>query len=579
MALVYAYFKVTSIAFSPDSRRVISGCDDGRLRWWNANSVDEADSREHKPALSAPCSIRSGPVLPRHCLPRCAAFSPDGRWILSGDSLGNVIFWDSGNGRLRWERTFDGYVSAVAFGSSGDKAAICVGNEYESVLWQCDVSGENCREFARLPLADISLLDLRRKVIAGYDRRDDPSRDARMHLASGVIEYEPSNPRVLKSPCGNWRLVLADDDKHAQLHEMIAGAKPYEIDLSVGSNDRFVVSIEAKLLAVYTMNGLVSIWDLRTPRLLSRWSYADADCNVYDTWCRFVPGTDLLVTSVKFQGVPRTVLRLDSSRSATHVRSLDIDSPDRVGRWFEFLALSYDGKRIVLCGEDDALRVYEIADDVLNKHFLDRHADSISSSAKVECFCEHCHKSLSAHPKHLGRRARCPRCKRVTKLSTEGRAAYDEVSRTPKAPDGQAGRSEKDAQTADSPNSPLVLRFRVPSKSKAIELSARIRSTSAIDSRLLAVADVLSPDSIAQLKLPPTAKIVAHQDADGVECTVAFVGNDDVLRQLFQTVTDCQGALIALPSKLNLASNVLSLAQEFGWTPKREDDNSQRRTR
>ncbi|OBH95466.1 TIR domain-containing protein [Mycobacterium sp. E2733] len=77
---------VDSVAFSPDGQRIVSGSEDTTLRLWNA---------ETGAPIGAPLTGHTGPVT-------SVAFSPDGRRIVSAGSTiadGTVRLWDAGTGQ------------------------------------------------------------------------------------------------------------------------------------------------------------------------------------------------------------------------------------------------------------------------------------------------------------------------------------------------------------------------------------------------------------------------------------------------------------------------------------------------
>jgi hypothetical protein len=74
--------KVHSVAFSPDSRRIVSGSRDNTLKLWDATTGQEILT------LKRP----SQPVM-------SVAFSPDGRRIVSGSSDNTLTVWDAVTGQ------------------------------------------------------------------------------------------------------------------------------------------------------------------------------------------------------------------------------------------------------------------------------------------------------------------------------------------------------------------------------------------------------------------------------------------------------------------------------------------------
>lgn len=103
---------VSSVVFSPDSRRILTGSEDGTAKLWDA-----ATGRELR-TLSAP----KGLVF-------CTAFSPDGRRIATGTgdwwlgrSPGTSTVWDAESGRPLLEiQGHEFYVWSLAFSPDGQR--------------------------------------------------------------------------------------------------------------------------------------------------------------------------------------------------------------------------------------------------------------------------------------------------------------------------------------------------------------------------------------------------------------------------------------------------------------------------
>ncbi len=120
---------VLSVAFSPDGRYALSGSGDNTLKLWETSSGQLVRTFEG----------HTGTVW-------SVAFSPDGRYVLSGSSDNTLKLWEIASGRL--VRTFKGHtksVWSVAFSPDGS-LALSGGNDKTLKLWEI-ASGRLVRTF------------------------------------------------------------------------------------------------------------------------------------------------------------------------------------------------------------------------------------------------------------------------------------------------------------------------------------------------------------------------------------------------------------------------------------------------
>ena len=121
---------IQSVAFSPDSRFLLSGSVDRTVRVW-----DTATGQESRRLGEAVDSVKS------------VAYSPDGRFIAasSGDFEGLICIWDAVSGReIARLLAPGGHVSQIAFSPDG-KLLAGTGTDNALCVWEIATRTERCR--------------------------------------------------------------------------------------------------------------------------------------------------------------------------------------------------------------------------------------------------------------------------------------------------------------------------------------------------------------------------------------------------------------------------------------------------
>ncbi|MFI3221251.1 MAG: WD40 repeat domain-containing protein [Methylococcales bacterium] len=110
---------VTSIAYSPDGKRIVSGSHDSTLILWDV----------------ATGKVIGQPWKGHQNLVNSVAFSPDGKQVISGSNDGTLILWDAETGKAigqPWQGS--GEVKSVAFSPNG-KQVISGDEQGTLIMW------------------------------------------------------------------------------------------------------------------------------------------------------------------------------------------------------------------------------------------------------------------------------------------------------------------------------------------------------------------------------------------------------------------------------------------------------------
>jgi sugar lactone lactonase YvrE len=101
---------LTAVAFSPDGKFVLTGSDDRTARLWRVDSGQLISTLRHEDSV------------------RALAFSPDGKFVLTGSDDRTARLWRSDSGQLISTLRLNSFVLAVAFSPDGKNAAAMTNN-------------------------------------------------------------------------------------------------------------------------------------------------------------------------------------------------------------------------------------------------------------------------------------------------------------------------------------------------------------------------------------------------------------------------------------------------------------------
>jgi WD40 repeat protein/tRNA A-37 threonylcarbamoyl transferase component Bud32 len=356
---------VTTVSFSSDGTRLVTGGIDRTARIWDARTGAPVLTLEHSAVVTqveyAPddssvltlstthaylWDARTGQRL--HDLPnggRCATYSPDGTRVLTAGENDSVALWEVTSGTRVWSDHGSGAGMSAACGFSRDGSTIAVGDALGVVrIWDV-ATGKLLRT-----LSDRAVVVHHLHFVPGHARLVTTGGDdtaALWDTSSGKVVSrfggEHGVKDVATSPDGAL-LATASADHTAAIWSTDTGKRERQLTGHSAAVGHVLFSPDGKSLVTTSQDRTAALWDAATGRLLARWRGHEDQILTVD----FDPAGDRVATG--------------SSDGTVIVWSV---MPQQHSTWFSadngamFMAgFSPDGQLVVTTSADHTARVW-----------------------------------------------------------------------------------------------------------------------------------------------------------------------------------------------------------------------------
>jgi len=233
---------VTTVAASPDGRKLATTSTDGDTRVWNSETGLEL----------WPLYTGGSPV-------RALAFSPDNRWLLTGDASGHIRFWDMASGREKKTiSALKSHTTSLAFSPDGRwLAAGCADGKVRRWLVADDSNEEQAALHAHAAGAvAVVFLGPERLAIAGRGGR------VKIFNAKGELQQTlgAAGPVRALATDGNGLLAAGGDRGTVRFWNAADGKLRHELASEQGSVRSLAFNKHGTRLAATGAKGGVEMW-------------------------------------------------------------------------------------------------------------------------------------------------------------------------------------------------------------------------------------------------------------------------------------------------------------------------------
>jgi len=423
---------VTSVAFSPDGHRFLSGSADTTLILWDLATLEPAGppwrghtsnilSVDFSPdgTLAASAGLDSQiliwdvfsgtrlSTLSGHTgLITCLAFSPDGKWLASGGEDALVRIWNLNTNQSVALLSYPTAFLSLAWSPDG-KTLATGGSNGEITLWNIAANGTvtNAGELTGQPGQIRSLAwspDGRTLAAGSVTERDDQS-------AGDVFLWDPNSAKVITHPLREYNQPVREVAFHPSGEFLAVGREDGTITLwdtrnqqimgqPIKAHNHWVMSIAFSPNGKYMLSGsidqTIALWDMYAPTTSIAFSPRDnalafSEGAVISLW----DPADTSLSLGTFTGHTDTVLDLEFSPDGSilasagqdaSIRLLDVDTREQIGAPLmgtgqPVFSLSFipDGKKLASAAQDGTALLWDLEAEQPQGAPLYHHTDGL----------------------------------------------------------------------------------------------------------------------------------------------------------------------------------------------------------